>query len=204
MSTNSQEYWRQYYQAHRESLLEQQRLWRKAHPDAAKKKNAKQRKTRNAWNKAHRDTEKERKESRRRYARDPEKRREHSRAYRKANPGKVRESFRRSYAIPENRLMRICRSRFHKFVECESSTRRSREFLGCSFGFLRNHIESTWENGWSWENYGTIWVIDHVVPLAWFSGLLNDSEWQAVAFHWTNLQAKETIENIRKGARWAG
>lgn len=39
--------------------------------------------------------------------------------------------------------------------------------LGCSLDELKRHLESQFERGMSWSNYGTHgWQIDHVVPLA--------------------------------------
>ena len=40
--------------------------------------------------------------------------------------------------------------------------------LGYQSQTLRNHLESQWQPGWSWENYGTAWTIDHIRPLSDF------------------------------------
>lgn len=37
--------------------------------------------------------------------------------------------------------------------------------LGASYSEVRKHIERQFSAGMSWENYGVIWEIDHVVPL---------------------------------------
>jgi len=46
------------------------------------------------------------------------------------------------------------------------------KLLGCSWEEAKNHIESLWTEGMSWENHGTgndKWQIDHIRPVASFA-----------------------------------
>jgi hypothetical protein len=72
------------------------------------------------------------------------------------------------------------------------------ELLGCTVEQWRAHIESLFKPGMTWENYGTVWHIDHVEPLAAFD--LSDPEEQKKAFSWMNTQPLWAEENLRKGA----
>lgn len=75
--------------------------------------------------------------------------------------------------------------------------------LGCSIAEACAHIESTWQSGMTWGNYGNdakSWSIDHVKPLSAFD--LTDPEQQAAACHYTNLQALWHIDNLRKHAKF--
>jgi hypothetical protein len=127
--------------------------------------------------------------------------REANRRYYAKHPEKSREKNRRKRATPEGRLEDLCRSRILKFTKGIDRSEHTRELIGCSWGFLRNHLEASFELGWTWENHGDVWHVDHVVPLSWFRGLLSDPEWQRVAFHWSNLQPLSAEENMKKGNR---
>jgi hypothetical protein len=61
--------------------------------------------------------------------------------------------------------------------------------IGCSGKELKAHLESKFQPGMTWGNYGHgngKWVIDHIKPLALFNHL--DKEDLKKASHYTNLQ----------------
>jgi len=68
--------------------------------------------------------------------------------------------------------------------------------LGCSIEELKYHLESQFQEGMSWDNYGE-WHIDHIKPLASFD--LSDHKQLLGACHYTNLQPLWAEENIKKG-----
>ena len=72
----------------------------------------------------------------------------------------------------------------------------SMELLGCSIEDARKHLESKFDLFMTWENHGSYWHIDHIIPCASFD--LTDPEQQKKCFHYTNLQPLEAIENIKK------
>lgn len=78
-------------------------------------------------------------------------------------------------------------------------SKKTMELLGCSFEFLKEHIESRFKDGMSWENRSSF-HIDHIRPLASFD--LTDPEQQKIACHWSNLQPLYPIENIRKSDKF--
>jgi hypothetical protein len=63
--------------------------------------------------------------------------------------------------------------------------------LGCSFDFLKQHLESQFQHWMSWDNYGLYngefnygWDIDHIVPL---SSALNENDLLKLN-HYSNLK----------------
>jgi hypothetical protein len=71
------------------------------------------------------------------------------------------------------------------------------ELLGCSIDFLKQHLESQFKPGMSWNNYGFYgWHIDHIKPCIVFD--LSKPEEQRKCFHYTNLQPLWAEENIKK------
>ena len=82
-------------------------------------------------------------------------------------------------------------------------TSRTRQYIGCTPGFLRNHLEEQFLPGMTWENHGNEWEVDHIVPLSWWD-IKNHPEHLFEASHWTNLQPMWKKENMYKGDRRAG
>lgn len=75
-------------------------------------------------------------------------------------------------------------------------SQRTQEYIGCSYAFLKRHIESQFKNGMAWEKPASF-HIDHIRPLSSFD--LTDSEQLKAAFHWSNLQPLYPMDNIKKG-----
>jgi hypothetical protein len=71
--------------------------------------------------------------------------------------------------------------------------------LGYTLNDLKNHLESLFRDGISWNNYGE-WHIDHCIPISWF-----ENNWAGVikAFELVNLQPVWAKYNLSKGNRWA-
>lgn len=40
------------------------------------------------------------------------------------------------------------------------------EYLGCTGSELKAHLERQFDSIMNWDNYGTYWVIDHIIPLS--------------------------------------
>ena len=79
-----------------------------------------------------------------------------------------------------------------------SKTGRTEELVGCSFDFLRQHIERQFKGKMSWDNPGSF-HIDHIVPLAAFD--LSDPMQLRVACNWQNLRPIPPKKNMSKGAK---
>jgi hypothetical protein len=73
------------------------------------------------------------------------------------------------------------------------------EMIGCTAAEFRKHIESQFQEGWSHENRGTLWEIDHIIPYNNFD--LTDSEQVKQVMHYTNVRPLSIKENRTKGDR---
>ncbi|MDO8604015.1 MAG: hypothetical protein Q7K40_01215 [bacterium] len=63
---------------------------------------------------------------------------------------------------------------------------------------LKEHIESRFLPGMSWENK-KMWHIDHIIPIAFYD--LKNEEQLLAAFNYLNLQPLWATENMRKNSR---
>ncbi len=79
----------------------------------------------------------------------------------------------RALQDPEYRLLLCCRSRISDAIRrnrgFSGKNQTTKQLIGCSLLQLRQHIESKWQPGMTWENYGIRgWHIDHIKPCASF------------------------------------
>lgn len=68
--------------------------------------------------------------------------------------------------------------------------------LGCSMEQFKLYLESKFQAGMTWDNYGKEWHIDHIRPLANYD--LTDRQVFLQLAHYTNLQPLWAADNIRK------
>lgn len=75
------------------------------------------------------------------------------------------------------------------------------KFLCCSIKDFRQYIESLWQPGMTWENYGFYgWHIDHIVPVASIKSI-NDIDQIKKVCHYTNMCPLWAKENLKKGSK---
>jgi len=92
------------------------------------------------------------------------------------------------YAHMNVRLARNLRSRVYKALMGLCKSEATLELLGCSDDDLMYHLESQFNDGMTWDNYGGKhgWQMDHIRPCVDFD--LSDPYQQHECFHYTNLQ----------------
>ena len=95
------------------------------------------------------------------------------------------------------KLNHLLRDRFNKAIKNNSKSGSAVSDLGCSIKFLKNYLESKFQDDMSWENHGIHgWHIDHIIPLSSFD--LTDREQFLKAVHYTNLQPLWALDNLSK------
>jgi 5-methylcytosine-specific restriction endonuclease McrA len=116
----------------------------------------------------------------------------------KNNPMRNAE-YKRRYRIkfPEYRILENVRSLIYQTLRNNIKSGHTEELLGCSVEELYAYLESLFQPGMTWDNWGRGgWQIDHIIPLDYFD--FSDPEQQKRAWHYTNLQPLWAIDNLRK------
>jgi len=99
---------------------------------------------------------------------------------------------------PNFKMARNLRCRLSRILNGKVKHGSSIGDLGCDINHLKVYIESLFELGMSWDNYGE-WHLDHIIPLSSFDLTIREQFLKAV--HYTNLQPLWAKENIAKGAK---
>tara|TARA_Y100000361_G_scaffold38206_1_gene32686 strand:- start:3848 stop:4615 length:768 start_codon:yes stop_codon:yes gene_type:complete len=98
---------------------------------------------------------------------------------------------------PKEKFKRYVRTRIYnclKFLKVKSHI----EYLGTS---TNNYLDwiTTYNSDYNLDNYGPVWHIDHVIPIAQFD-LSNENE-QMLAFNWRNTMPLSANDNLKKNKK---
>ncbi len=175
------EWSRMYYQKNRDRIKANIKRWRKKNPEKCKEIQAR-------WVK-----------------KNPEKIAFWNRKHRLARIGKAnaysRKYWNKRMATDMGfKLKQTLRRRMYMAIKQNQKSGSALKLLGCSIPDFKIYIESKWETGMSWENYGKHgWHVDHIMPCAIFD--LSIPEHQKRCFHFSNLQPMWAKENWIKNAK---
>lgn len=98
-----------------------------------------------------------------------------------------------NFRLASNLRVRLSRALSYGFKTTSLS-----EYLGCSLEDLKSYLESKFEPGMTWQNYGE-WHIDHIEPLCKFD--LTDQVQLKEACCYGNLQPLWKRDNLVKGGK---
>ena len=101
------------------------------------------------------------------------------------------------------RILRNLRTRFRFKTKQKNVSSKTREYLGCSLNSFKEHLESLFTEGMSWDNYGCkkgCWSIDHIKPCSAFN--LNNENEIKECFNFKNCRPLWSEENSSKGGRF--
>tara|TARA_R110000796_G_scaffold149847_1_gene266659 strand:+ start:282 stop:839 length:558 start_codon:yes stop_codon:yes gene_type:complete len=107
-----------------------------------------------------------------------ETRAEYMKEYRKNNP---------DYILKENV------SHYIRRVLNGGKSGSYKKYLGCNIKEYKVYLENKFTDKMSWDNYGTYWEIDHIIPTS-----------KGGSFYYTNTQPLSVKENRIKGNRYNG
>lgn len=97
---------------------------------------------------------------------------------------------------PYNKFIRNVRTRVYNGLH-GNKNQRTIKYLGMSNKKYIEYITSV-NPEYTLENHGSVWHIDHVIPLSRFKLLQTSPELQEIAFNWRNTTPICKIENLQK------
>jgi hypothetical protein len=116
---------------------------------------------------------------------------------------KKKEYDRKKDTDPQYIIGKRLRTRIYLLLKDKRKSAATMELLGCTLEFFINYIESQFQEGMSFDNYGKDgWVLDHDRPCASFD--LTDPEQQKQCFHYTNIKPLWAIDNMKKSSFYDG
>ena len=126
---------------------------------------------------------------------------DYQRKFKRENPDKSRAYQKKARSNPKYKARKNLRKRLKDLIRSAitGGTHTTRYFIGCSTAQLAAHLQSQFKRGMTWDNYGTHWHVDHILPVASFDH--TDPRQVAQCWHWTNLRPLEAKKNLAKGCR---
>jgi hypothetical protein len=113
----------------------------------------------------------------------------------------------RTQADPQFRTERVFSRAMQKSLKGLGSSKNGKKWelcVGYTAQELMSHLESKFTKEMTWDNYGSYWHIDHIIPKSWFKYESVEDEAFKKCWSLDNLQPLRAIENISKGNRYAG
>ena len=105
------------------------------------------------------------------------------------------------YRKIENKIIVNLRIRIYKVLKGISKSESTMKLLGCNVEQLKNYLQTKFQLGMSWSNYGK-WHIDHIKPCASFD--LSKPKEQKKCFYYKNLQPLWAFDNLSKNDKILG
>lgn len=152
------------------------------------------------------------------YQKNKEKRKREAKEYRKKYPERIAKAHKKYYSSNKDKVLKWNRERYRNHLKENPKHRLSRNISRairrslksgkngkhweCYVDFTRKdlmkHIEKQFTPEMNWDNQGSFWHIDHIVPVSAF----NYDNYNQLDFKrcWAleNLRPLEKTENIRK------
>ncbi len=79
-------------------------------------------------------------------------------------------------------------------------SKRTLEIIGCTIEEFRYFLENKFDENMNWENRGTYWHMDHIIPISWAT---SEEEVYRLS-HYTNFQPLYWEDNLIKSNKFSG
>jgi len=119
----------------------------------------------------------------------------------KHNQTAKRKKWNREYAKKyrkKYRLNHTMSSSIYAALKENKNNLRWQDLVGYTLQELKSHLKKQFTPKMSWNNHGSYWHIDHIIPQSWFS--INNSESPDFKMCWSlnNLQPLSRKDNLQK------
>ena len=94
------------------------------------------------------------------------------------------------------RILNSLRCRISAALKNNVKSKNTKKLLGCSIENFIIYIENKMSKEMNWNNYGTCWHIDHIIPCCYFDLILEEEQLQC--FNYKNLQPMFAKDNLIK------
>jgi len=191
-------------QVYKEKKKENMKKWKEKHPGYMKQygQSEKSKEYHKQYYKEHSQEYKDRKKEWR--AENPEREKETRAKYNKENKEKLNEYHRKwkemkrdtdiNYKLQSN-LSRRIRYELNTLLKGKKA-KRTTEYIGCTIDTLKLYLQEKFVSGMTWENYGSAWHIDHILPCS--SWNFQDAFECACCWNYRNLQPIFASDNQSK------
>jgi hypothetical protein len=77
-----------------------------------------------------------------------------------------------------------------------SQSQSTIQYLGVKLKYFKKYLEHKFQEGMTWENFGKVWHIDHIIPIS----MVDTSKEENIkfVFHYRNLQPMFAKDNLKK------
>lgn len=210
MKQNIKQYLKQYhkdhYQKNKEKILEKCKKYRNENKEIVQETNRIwYQKNKEIVRLKHKEYYQKNKDRSKKYYQDnKEKIREQKRKYRENNREQFRKYF-NAYNINRRkndlqfRLNDVMSTNIGKALKHNKNGHCWESLVDYTLQDLIQHIEKQFDKNMSWENYGSYWHIDHIIPKSWFIYKTPEDIGFKMAWDLDNLQPLEASKNFLKG-----
>jgi len=91
------------------------------------------------------------------------------------------------------RIKKSLAARLRNVLNKENTTMN---YIGCNIQYFREWLEYNFTEEMNWDNYGSLWSIDHIIPVCKFD--LTIEEEKLKCWNWTNMMPKTVKYNSSK------
>ena len=96
----------------------------------------------------------------------------------------------------QKRLAYNMRKCIRNYIFENIKSKKTEEILGTNKVEYKKYLQSKFKEGMTWENYGKVWQIDHIIPSSSFK--FNTKEDLKKCFNYKNTQPLFRSENLSK------
>ena len=115
---------------------------------------------------------------------------------------KTRKTAKKKYKSGSGKFIEAWGSRLNSYLKAKGFKKETslRKYICLSPSQLRSYIENQFNENMNWDNYGSYWHLDHIVPISYFDP--SDINQLKIALNYNNLAPLEAKKNILKSNKF--